>query len=128
MNTGTYGVSPRDAGVASASVNTGQQLGGAIGTSLLNTIAASATASYIASHMISRGRPDKAQLALVQAQGMVHGYTTVFWWCMGIFLAGAVVIGALMRRGPLHPPAHTAPAPVPEAKDEDTVPVRYFES
>jgi Major Facilitator Superfamily len=110
LNTGTYGVSPRDAGVASASVNTGQQLGGAIGTSLLNTIAASATASYIASHMIFHGQPSRAQVALVQAQGLVHGYTTVFWWCMGIFIGGAVVLGALMRSGPLGSAAHDTPA------------------
>ena len=48
INTGTFGVAPQDAGVASASVNTGQQLGGSIGTSLLNTLAASATATYLA--------------------------------------------------------------------------------
>jgi hypothetical protein len=45
MNTGTFGVAPQDAGVASATVNTGQQIGGSIGTSLLNTIFASAVAS-----------------------------------------------------------------------------------
>jgi EmrB/QacA subfamily drug resistance transporter len=113
MNTGTYGVSPRDAGVASASVNTGQQLGGAIGTSLLNTIAASATASYIAGHLV-RSAPSNAALKqanlAVQAAGLVHGYTTVFWWCMGIFIGGAVVVGALLRRGPLLPVAQDTPA------------------
>jgi EmrB/QacA subfamily drug resistance transporter len=106
MNTGTYGVSPRDAGVASATVNTGQQLGGSIGTSLFNTIAASATASYIAAHLVSHGQP----ASLIQAQGLVHGYTTVFWWCFGIFLGGAVTVGALMRRGPLQAIAHGTPA------------------
>lgn len=45
INTGTFGVTPEDAGVASATVNTGQQLGGSIGTSLFNTIAASATSA-----------------------------------------------------------------------------------
>jgi EmrB/QacA subfamily drug resistance transporter len=99
MNTGTYGVAPYDAGVASASVNTGQQLGGSIGTSLLNTIAASATTAYITGHMVGVTSP--AQAHIVQAQGFVHGYTTVFWWCMAIFLAGAVIVGSLMRRGPL---------------------------
>src|SRR5215472_11548152 len=54
INTGTFGVAPRDAGASSASVNTGQQLGGAIGTALLNTIAASATTSYLASHLHGR--------------------------------------------------------------------------
>ena len=95
-NTGTFGVAPRDAGVASASANTGQQLGGSIGTALLNTIAASATTSYLASHL--HGRPAWADLAAI------HGYTTVFSWCAVIFAAGAVVCGALLRRGPLTRP------------------------
>jgi EmrB/QacA subfamily drug resistance transporter len=121
MNTGTYGVAPQDAGVASASVNTGQQLGGAIGTSLLNTIAASATTSYIAAHMVFHGQPSEAAVNLVKAQGLIHGYTTVFWTCMGIFIAGAVVIGALMRSGPLQAVAHdtagSASAPAVSAVD-----------
>ncbi len=111
MNTGTYGVPPGDAGVASATVNTGQQLGGSIGTSLFNSIAASATAGYIAAHLAGfHGRPSKSAVSLVQAQGLVHGYTTVFWWCFGIFLGGAVVVGALMRRGPLQAAAPGTPA------------------
>jgi EmrB/QacA subfamily drug resistance transporter len=110
MNTGTYGIPPRDAGVASATVNTGQQLGGSIGTSLFNSIAASAVASYIAGHMVFHGHPSKAAVALVQAQGAIHGYTTVFWVGMSIFLGGAVIVGLLMRSGPLAPPAQGVPA------------------
>ena len=53
INTGTFGVEPRDAGVASASVTVGQQLGASIGTSLLNTIFAGAVASYLAAHIAS---------------------------------------------------------------------------
>jgi EmrB/QacA subfamily drug resistance transporter len=113
MNAGTFGVPPRDAGVASATVNTGQQLGGSIGTSLFNSIAASATASYIASHLVFHGT--KAAIASVQAQGLVHGYTTVFWWCFGIFLGGAVIAGILLRRGPLDAAAHAASAAAPAA-------------
>jgi hypothetical protein len=97
-NTGTFGVAPRDAGVASASVSTGQQLGGSIGTALLNTIAASATTSYLAGHLHGRPAAQLAQLAVV------HGYTTVFWWCAAIFVAGAITCGALLRRGPLTRP------------------------
>jgi hypothetical protein len=33
MNTGTSGVAPQDAGVASAVLNAGQRIGGSIGTS-----------------------------------------------------------------------------------------------
>jgi hypothetical protein len=100
-NTGTFGVAPRDAGIASASVNTGQQLGGAIGTALLNTIAASATTSYLARHAHGRPAPLLVHLALI------HSYTTVFWWCAGVFAAGAVICGALLRRGPLTRPGET---------------------
>jgi EmrB/QacA subfamily drug resistance transporter len=113
-NTGTFGVAPWDAGVAAATVNAGQQAGGSIGTSLLNTMVASATASYLASHLnpgtILAGRPSGA---LVQ-QSLVHGYTVGFWWTAGIFAVGAVVCGTLLRRGPLRPrqePAATAAQP-----------------
>jgi hypothetical protein len=95
FRTGTSGVAPRDAGAASGSISTGQQLGGAIGTALLNTIAATATADYLASHVNGQPAPLQVQLATI------HGYTTVFWWCAGIFAAGAIICGTLLRRGPL---------------------------
>ena len=98
INTGTFGVAPQDAGVASATVTVGQQLGASIGTSLLNTIFASAVASYITANIASArliGRP-----ALI-ALGLAHGYDTAFWWTAGILAAGAVVAGILFRGGPL---------------------------
>ena len=98
INTGTFGVQPRDAGVASATVTVGQQLGASIGTSLLNTIFASAVASYLAAHLASArtiGHQALTGLALA------HGYDTAFWWIAGIFAGGAIVGGALFRRGPL---------------------------
>jgi EmrB/QacA subfamily drug resistance transporter len=101
-NTGTFGVVPRDAGVASATVQVGLQLGGSIGTALLNTIAATAATGYLASHLRGRPAPQLAQLAAV------HGYTTVFWWCAGIFAVGTVICGTLLRAGPLTRPAGTS--------------------
>jgi EmrB/QacA subfamily drug resistance transporter len=109
INTGTYGVAPRDSGVASASVNTGQQLGGSVGTALLNTMAASATTSYLASHAL--GRPTRAVIAM----SLLHGYTTAFWWSAGIFAGGAVVCAALLRSGPLFPRDATAKRHQPAA-------------
>src|SRR5262249_50859360 len=99
INTGTYGVAPQDAGVASATVTVGQQLGASIGTSLLNTIFASAVASYIAAHLASARvirRPALTGLALA------HGYDTAFWWTAGILVGGAIVAGLLFRPGPLY--------------------------
>jgi EmrB/QacA subfamily drug resistance transporter len=98
INSGTFGVAPRDAGVASATVTVGQQLGASIGTSLLNTIFASAVTSYLTLHVASArliGRPALLGLALA------HGYDTAFWWVAGIFASGAIVGGLLFRRGPL---------------------------
>src|ERR1700751_1044391 len=100
INTGTFGVAPRDAGVASATVTVGQMLGGSVGTSLLNTIFASAVASYLAAHLaVARLIGGRALTGLALA----HGYDTAFWWIAGIFACGAVVGGILLRPGPLVP-------------------------
>ena len=107
INTGTFGVAPQDAGVASATVTVGQQLGASVGTSLLNTIFASAVAAYITAHLAAArltGRPALTGLALT------HGYDTAFWWTAGIFAAGAIIGGTLLRPGPLRPPSTPPPA------------------
>jgi hypothetical protein len=111
FNTGTYGVAPQDAGVASATVNTGQQLGGSIGTSLLNTIFASAMTGYLASHLAPHSSP--AVIGSVTGTAVVHGYIVAFWWVAGIFLFGAIVCGTLMRSGPLQGRAPAPPAAAP---------------
>jgi MFS family permease len=79
FSTATLGVRGGEAGVASAMVNTSQQIGGSVGTSLLSTIFASALASYAISHPHTPGLADAAA---------VHGYTTAFWWSVGIFILG----------------------------------------
>ncbi|MEA2300066.1 MAG: hypothetical protein QOE44_601, partial [Solirubrobacteraceae bacterium] len=89
MATATFGVEAGDAGVASAMVNTMQQIGGSIGTALLSTLAASATTADLA---VVAGRPDPAALA----HAAVHGYTTAFWWAAGIYAGGAFVCAALL--------------------------------
>jgi EmrB/QacA subfamily drug resistance transporter len=75
----TLGVAPNEAGIASAMVNTSQQIGGSIGTSLLSTIYATAVASYLTSHPHVQGLASAAQ---------VHGDTTAFWWAAGVFGVG----------------------------------------
>jgi EmrB/QacA subfamily drug resistance transporter len=101
MNTGTFGVAPYDAGVASATLNVGQQLGGSIGTALLNTIATSATTSYLIGLHLPRTVLASPRGGLALAAAAVHGYTTAFWWTAGIFAGGAIVCGSLLRWGPL---------------------------
>jgi hypothetical protein len=78
---------PTPTGVASAMVNTMQQLGGAVGASALSTIFASAVSSSSHTHVPG---PHLA------AAAAVHGYTTAFWVSSGIFAAEAILIGSLV--------------------------------
>jgi EmrB/QacA subfamily drug resistance transporter len=85
----TQAVQPRDAGVASAVVTTSQQVGGSIGTALLNTVAAGATAAYALSHP---GGPAQ--------YGLVHGYATAAAYGAALFTAGAVIAAILITANP----------------------------
>jgi EmrB/QacA subfamily drug resistance transporter len=108
MATATGGVAPHDAGVASATVNTMQQVGGSIGTAFLSTMFASAVSGFAA--------PAGASAQLVQAQAAVHGYTVVFWWAAGALALGAVVTALLFRpRKAAAEEGAVAAQPVPEA-------------
>jgi EmrB/QacA subfamily drug resistance transporter len=84
-STALLGVADHDAGVASAMVNATQQVGGSLGTALLNTVAASATASYLTSHV-----------GQTQA-GLVHGYHIAFLVSAGVLAFGAVSTLFLVR-------------------------------
>ncbi|MFJ2899601.1 MFS transporter [Streptomyces sp. NPDC087218] len=95
MSLATHGVEPRDSGVASAMVNTSQQVGGAIGTALLNTIAASAATAYAGSHA-ALGATDPELLKL---QSMVHGFTGAIWWAVGILLVAATIAVTFVNAG-----------------------------
>ena len=83
-STSLHGVSGRDTGVASAMVNTSQQIGGSLGVALLNTIAATAATSYAATHS-ELGK-------MVQPFAVTHGFTTAFKVSAALLFAGAIVL------------------------------------
>ncbi|MCW2495236.1 MFS transporter [Jatrophihabitans sp.] len=83
----TARVKAEDAGVASAMVSTGQQIGGSIGTALLSTLAASAGTSYLTSHH----GPRVVELATI------HSYTTVFGWSAVVIGLSALVTAVILR-------------------------------
>jgi hypothetical protein len=85
------GVHPRDAGVASAMVNTMQQVGGSIGIAFLSTIAGNAASDRL------DGRAPTPELL---ADAAAHSYVVAFWWACGILLGGAALVGALLRPAP----------------------------
>jgi len=90
MQTATLGVDRQFAGVASAMVNTSQQVGGSIGTALLNTLAATALTDFVAANL-----PTTPE---VMADAAVHSYATAYWWGAGFFAFGAVLSALLFRR------------------------------
>ncbi len=89
-STALVGVDPSDAGVASALVNTTQQVGSSLGTALLNTLAATATATYLAAHV---GAPGLTRAAAV------HGYTTGFTLSAVLLGVAATTTAVLVRAG-----------------------------
>ena len=90
FNIGTLGVNPRLAGVAAATVNAATQVGASLGTAVLNTIAASATAVYL------QGLAPSPALI---SQALVHGYSTATTWGAAILVVGAVLIALLIKAG-----------------------------
>lgn len=90
-STALHGVGNRDAGVASAVLNTSQQVGGSLGTALLNTVAATAATNYVTSH---QQLGDAAKLF-----GMVHGYVSSFRVGATFLLIGAVLLFIFINLG-----------------------------
>jgi EmrB/QacA subfamily drug resistance transporter len=117
INTATAGVARQDSGVASALVNTMQQVGGSIGTAALSTVALTATASYLTAHHAGR---------LAVATAAVHGYSSAFTVSAILFGVGAVAAAVLVpSRARLEElrnaaqqaqsPSAASPAPAPAA-------------
>jgi EmrB/QacA subfamily drug resistance transporter len=106
-STALLGVADHDSGVASALVNATQQVGGSLGTALLNTFAAAATAAYLTSHVHA-----------VQAS-LVHGYHVAFYISAAVLAFGAVSSQVLVRAGVQELPAvhPAAMAGVPETDE-----------
>ena len=111
FSTGTLGLRPHDAGVGSATLNTSQQVGGSIGTALLNTLAAGAATAYLVGRVIT---PANLQAAAL------HSYTTAFVYSALIFVVAGVVAGLVLPGGDMRALSGSAPdgtaaepAPIP---------------
>ena len=98
-----FGVGNHDAGVASAVLNTCQQIGGSIGLAFLNTMAAAATTSFIVSN----------QLAGPTNDALVHGFTTAFAWSVGILALAGIIWVVLVRMTKEDMQVHDADAALP---------------
>ncbi|MFI9050448.1 MFS transporter [Streptomyces sp. NPDC053427] len=114
LATATSGVAPQDSGVTSATVNTAQQVGGSIGTALLNTIATSTSASFIAAHLAHAARrtgghgvPPALRNGIVK-NGLVDGFTVAIGVGSAIMLLAALTAGLMVNA---RPPKQAVPAP-----------------
>ncbi|MCX5362623.1 MFS transporter [Streptomyces sp. NBC_00124] len=99
--TATAGVAPQDSGVTSATVNTSQQVGGSIGTALLNTIATTSSTAYVTAHLTTG-----SNRTLIANEGTVHGYTVAIWCAAGIMLLAGLVAALMVTA---KPPRQDAP-------------------
>ncbi len=86
---GLHGIEQRDSGVASALINTSQQIGGSLGAALLNTVAVTATASYAVAHGVAGNDP----------KGLVEGWTLAFRYGAGFLALAAVVVFFAINAG-----------------------------
>jgi MFS family permease len=90
FSVGTQGVERSEIGVASATVNTAQQVGGSVGTALLNTIATSVTAASMAS---------PAQGPAGRLVALVHGYAAATRWAVVVFIVAAALAALMIDLG-----------------------------
>ncbi|MFK0151512.1 DHA2 family efflux MFS transporter permease subunit [Streptomyces sp. NPDC090493] len=109
MSLATLGVAPQDQGVASATTNTMQQVGGSIGTALFSTLAATSATDYVKDH--------HPVTPLVKADAALHSYATAYWWAAGFFVVAAVLAAVLYRKG----------SPTAQAQAVDSAPRAAFE-
>jgi hypothetical protein len=84
ISVATSGVDPQYAGVAAATANTAMQVGGSVGTAVLNSVAVAATGSYLLRHGSS-------------AAAFVHGFSTAAGWSALVLVAAAVLTVVLVR-------------------------------
>ena len=88
-STALFGVGGHDAGIASAVLNTSQQIGGSLGLALLNTLYAGAVSDYVKEHNLQPiDTPFGPQ---PPPDALVHGYAVSFFWG-GMFLLVALVV------------------------------------
>ena len=101
MSAATDRVDRDHAGVASASVNTFQQIGGSVGTAVFSAVAASAASDYLVGKNPAN--------ALVAANASLESYTAVFFWSAVVFALGAIISALVLRHGALTHDPDAAP-------------------
>jgi hypothetical protein len=96
-NIATAGNRIEDTGVGSSLVSTVQQVGGALGVAIINSVAATAAINFADDYLV-----DHKPTAELPIDAAIHGYTTAFFFAAGLMLTGALVTAILLKRGLVH--------------------------
>ncbi|MDR7086954.1 EmrB/QacA subfamily drug resistance transporter [Aeromicrobium panaciterrae] len=106
-STALIGVGEHDAGVASALLNTSQQVGGSLGVALLNTLYAGAVTGFLADNLAPNADPAK-----VTGDALIHGYHVAFFWgSMMLVVALVFAVGFINAKKDDIPNESGVPAP-----------------
>ena len=93
-STSLFNVPFYESGVASAVLNTTQQIGGSLGTAIFNTLAISATAAYALAHPWTGAPPPPG---MPPPDAATHGYSVAFQWGAGSMLLGAIIFFVMVN-------------------------------
>jgi MFS family permease len=122
-----HNVAEQDSGVAASLLNTGQQVGGAIGLAVLGTIAWSTVADTVrtTSAAIAAGRQPDQPPAQLAAHALATGFSRGFLTAAGIALLALLIAIAAIRvsrqepTGAVPAPQEAAPQPATVQQQED---------
>ena len=102
-STSLIGVGGHDAGVASAVLNAGQQVGGSLGTGLLNSVFFTVSTAFAASHAASIADPTE-----LSNSAAIHGYHVTFFISAMLFVVALIVTAVFIRAQKSDLPAEPA--------------------
>ncbi|SEP19247.1 MFS transporter [Trujillonella endophytica] len=88
-STALVGVEERDAGIASAVLNTAQQVGGSLGLAILTTIFSSTVTGWFEDNG-ARVATDPAFAATAEAEASVNGFEAAFYSAAGLFVLALI--------------------------------------
>ena len=102
-STSLIGVGQHDAGVASAVLNAGQQVGGSLGTGLLNSVFFTVSTAFAGQPRGLRHGPDRAQ-----QPAAIHGYHVTFFISALLFVIALIVTAVFIKASKADLPAEPA--------------------